>query len=994
MAMFRILGPVRLLARGRNVDLGPPKVRGLLGILLLHADSAVPIDMIVEGLWDASDETGNGVQQARHQPPPNPRKTLQGYVSKLRAKLKTGSVPAEVRTEHGSYRLKIDRTIVDIHQFRQVAAEGRAAARRGDHAAAVTAFEAAIDLWHGPPLADLQSSWSIRNGTTLTTNELLPAYLGLLQAHADLGNYDEVLARLRSPMLMAYELEDSVMALHLRALAAVDGPSSVVTSFRDYTRKLDDVLDARPSADLVQLYQTLTQQHMSPTDDAPPWRPPQQLPRDIANFLGRTDILRQLDDLLAGPDAQPAVVSLDGGPGVGKTAIATHWAHRSQDRFTDGVLYADLNGYSSGSPTSPATVLATFLNALGIPHDQLPHDAGERAALLRRELTGRRTLVVLDNARDSGHVRPLLAATSPSPVLITSRQRLAYRDSAHRITVPTLLVDEAIAILQRGIGQARVVDDLAAVHELAALCCGIPLALCIAADHVSRRPDTPLPDLVQHLHSRHRLLDAGSHTGDPDLRAVFGWSIDALPTDAERLFSLLGLHPSTQVSTQAAAALAGWPFDRTERAFDRLVDAHLSQQHRVDTYRTHDLLHDYAGDRAESRFTQDDRRAAVHRQVDWYLATSDAAVAKVNPQRRPVPRLEPTTTIQPQSFADDQEALHWCVRERRQVVAVTWAAIDYQFHDHAWRLIATFDDILNRFGDPGEVMDVHRAALDSARIAGSRHGESCLLNNIGAIVFLLGHYENAARSYAQALAIARETDDETGESQCLFNIGTTLLRRGIYQPAISYFGQSLAIAERLDDKTVQARVYQRLGELYQLREQSAEAERFFERSLAIQVQTNDLRNQAATLATLGELRIEGGDPRRAIEYCERSLHIGRDSYDDRKTAEALAVRGAAQYQLGAHGESLTSAQEAAELCHAMNDARGEARALAIMAQAQQAIGDAPAADDSRTRALALIESSDDPMAARIRAAVGPTRSSAHTVPGQRENSTSRPANRH
>lgn len=982
MAIFRILGPVRLLTMGRNIDLGPPKVRGLLGILLLHADSAVSIDMIVDGLWDTSD----GAAAARRRPPPNPRKTLQGYVSRLRRRLKTGSVPARIRTEPGGYRLEIDPAIVDIHQFRQFTDDGRAAARRGDHAAAITAFEEAISLWQGPPLADIQSSWSIRNGEDLTEHELLPAYRGLIQAHMALGDHDEVLARLRSPQLMVFDVDETLMALHMRALAAVEGPSSVVTLFRGFARKLQDVLDAEPSAELVRLYRMLTQQPTPSTGEVPVRRRPHQLPRDVPNFLGRSDILRRLDELLGTADGQPAVVSLDGGPGVGKTAIATHWAHTQGATFEDDVLHADLNGFGPGGPTSPATVLATFLDALGIAPARLPQDVAERASLLRRELTGKRILVVLDNAHDPAHVRPLLAATSPSPVLITSRERFAYRDAAHCITVPTLLLDEAIALLQGRIGSARMVNNLAAVHDLAAECCGIPLALCIAAGYVAGRPNTPLPDLVQHLRSRHRLLDAGSHGDNPALRAVFAWSADALPADADRLFCLLGLHPSTRVSTQAAAALAEWPAERAERAFDRLVDAHLVDQHGVDSYRVHDLLHQYAGDRAESQLTQEARRAAVHRQVDWYLGTSVAAVAKVDPHRRPVPPLELATSIQPQTFDDDKQALAWCIRERSQVLAVTESAIENNFHDHAWRLIANFDLILNSFGDPSSTLAIHQAALNSARISASRFGEACLENNLGAISFYLGQYENAARSYTKALAIVREIDGEWAESSCLFNIGTTLLERGMYAKSIEFYQRSLAIAERLDDKDVQARVYHRIGEVHQRWDQPVEAERFYQRSLAIRIQHHDARNQPTTLAKLGELCVEAGDPRRAIEYCERALKISRDNHDFRKIAEALSIHGAAQYRLGAHDESITSAAEAAALYHTMSDLRGQARALGILAQAQEANGDQETADHNRAQALALIEGSNEPMAVQIRTAISSSGSSVDIIPTQRERS--------
>ena len=982
MAMFQILGPVRLSASGHNADLGSSaKVRGLLGILLLAADSAVSIDQIVDRLWDPAGEA-----------PPNPRKTVQGYVSKLKAHLKKAAAPATIISGRGYYRLQIDPDIVDYHRFRHLSGEGRTAARQGDHARAVTALEAAIDLWHGQPLADIRSSWATRYGETLVNQDLLPAYQALLDAQLELGNYDDVLTRL-APLLRDHETNESLIGLRMRALAAVDGPSSVVACFLDFTAKLSEVLDASPTEGLVQLYQSLIRQP-EPIVATTVRRPPLQLPRDIPNFVGRVDILRQLDDLLTGPDSSPAVVSLDGAPGVGKTAIATHWANRDPALFADGVLYADLNGYGPGTPTSAATVLATFLYGLGI--EDLPKDVSERASLLRRELTGRRVLVILDNALDSASVRPLLTATSPSPLLITSRQRLtglAYRDSAHCITVPTLMIDESIALLQLRIGHARVADDLPAVHDLATLCSGTPLALRIAGEHVAARPEAPIPDLVQHLRSHHRLLDAGSH-GDDDstkLRAVFDWSANALPPDAEHLFRLLGLHPSTQVSTQAAAALAGWGIECTELAFDALVGAHLAQQHGADTYRLHDLLHVYASDRAHSKGTPAECAAAIHRLVDWYLHTAANAVSKVAPQRRPVPSLALGTPIRPQTFDDAQEALRWCIRERSQVLAVSRCAIDNGFHDHVWRLIGTFDEILNRFGDPRDTIDVHRAALESARITGSHDGEAGSLNNVGVLHFYLGDYENAAHYYTEALAKTREIGDEFLEAASLFNLGTTHLMRELYPQAVEFYQQALVKAERLDEKDVQARVYHRLGEVHQRWEQFVEAESYYKRSLAIREQYGgDARNQASTLTKLGELCAESCDLQKAIYYAERALDASRDSYDHRKAAEALLLRATVRYRLGAHDEAIASAQEAAVLSHTMSDPLGEARALEILSLAQQAIGDSGAADHSRTKALSLIGDSNDPIISRIRAAASSTATPAQEIPDQRAETIPRP----
>jgi DNA-binding SARP family transcriptional activator/tetratricopeptide (TPR) repeat protein len=972
MFMFQILGPVRLSLRDHTADLGPAKVRGLLGVLLLSANAPIPIDHIVERLWDGTAEIGDGARPTKgREPPPNPAKTLQTYVSKLRAALAKVKAPATLLTEHGYYRLKVDPAVVDYHQFRQLADEGRTAARLHDHVRAVSAFAAAVALWRGRPLADVHSSWATRIGDSLVSQELMPAYYGLLDAHLALGHYDDVLTEL-GPLLVNHETDENLIMFRMRVLAAVDGPGSVTTCFRNFARKLRDMLDSDPSERLVRLYRQLTEQPAvvdEPSTVNVIRRPPWQLPRDLPHFVGRSDILHQLDALLANSDRHPAVVALDGDPGVGKTALAVHWAHRHRDHFADGALYADLNGYSPGTPTGYAAVIATFLDALGIPHDQISRDVPERAALLRQELAGRRVLVVLDNALDSAQVRPLLAATSPCPVLITSRQilsTLAYRDGAHSLTVPTLLVDEATALLQLRIGNSRVVRDLAAVYDLAALCSGLPLALQIAGEHVAARPDAPLAELVQHLRTQRRLLDAGSH-GDDDsttLRAVFDWSSNALDPDDDRLFWLLGVHPSTQVSTAAAAAVAGLSLERTEHVLDRLVGAHLTHQQGADVFRMHDLVHLHASDRARRRSTRDERRAAVHRMADWYLRTAMNAVRQISPQRKPVPPLDMGTSVTPQTFRDGQEALRWCIRERTQVLAISFRAAEYGFDHHVWRLVGTFDDILNRYGDP--LVDVHRVALDAARITGARDGEAGSLNNLGVTDFYLGRFESAAHHYTQALAIFREIGDELGEAACLFNLGNTLIERGLYRKAIDMHEQSLVVAVRIGDTAGQARVYHRLGEAYQGLEQPVLAESYCRRALELRIQAGDVRGQAATLIELGELRVEAGDPEQAIALCARAIEISRDTCDQRKIAEALRTRASAYYRLGAHDESISAAKEAAELSQAMSDALGEARALKILRQARGAVnGSRETMPDQREKAnkelLAPVSRSQQPI---------------------------------
>lgn len=978
MFEFRILGPVRLMVDGGLADLGAAKIRGLLGILLLAANSAVPIDYIVDRLWDTPGERTNGNAIKGREPPPNPPKTLQSYVSKLRAALDKKETPAVIRTESGYYRLQLDATLIDYHRFRGLVDAGRAALRRGDHASAVSTLTTAIELWRGDPLADVQSSWAQRTRESLTERELLPAHYGLFEAHLALHHNEHVLTALR-PLLDHYETNEIFAGLRMRALAAVDGPGRLQSYFQAFSQKLRDVLGTEPADWLVALHHQLSGPPAAAASREPTAGPdttahnvvPRQLPRDVGHFVGRTMILRQLDDLFGTKESQPPIVALHGGPGTGKTALAIRWAHRQRQHFPDGELYGDLNGFGPGPPTSPITVLGDFLVALGYAREHLPADGMERAALLRQALGDRRILVILDNAHDSDHVRQLLAATSACPVLITSRQTLtsvSYYDGAHSLIVTPLMIDESIELLRHRIGAAREISDMAALHDLAVLCQGLPLGLRVASEHVAGRPDAPLRDLIEHLRVDRRLLDAGRQgdSGVPTLRAVFGWSCDALSADAEQLFCLLGIHPSTHVSAPAAASLAGRSVKDVERLLDVLIGAHLVHQQGGESYRMHDLVYLYAAERAQQQLSPDSRRAAVNRMVDWYLQSTTHAIEQISPQRPAVPSLPPNTSIDSLSFQGDEQAMNWCLQERAQIISVIQCSAEYGFYDHSWRLVATFADVLNRFGDPHDLLAAHRAGLDSARLAGARDGEAGNLNNLGVIYYNLGDHVNASRYFTDALAIFREIDDPINEAMALYNVGNSHLERGAYRRSISAYEEGLKTAERVRDSRTQAWGYHCLGKAYQWRGDLDRAAEYYQRALAIRTETADFRNQATTLAKLGELQIQLGNADEAVQYSNDSVIMSRRALDDRKTAEALRIRAVALYRLGAHDEAIASAQESVALCRSVSLLRGEARALDVLAQAQQAIGDRPGALASWTRAVMVFDELRDPAAGRIR----------------------------
>ncbi|SFR22319.1 Tetratricopeptide repeat-containing protein [Lentzea waywayandensis] len=552
------------------------------------------------------------------------------------------------------------------------------------------------------------------------------------------------------------------------------------------------------------------------------------LPPVAAGFTGREADLTAVAEALNSP--QPVVVST-GLAGVGKTTLAVKAAHDAvaAGQFPGGVLFVDLQGYSAGTRVEPLTALATFLGALGVV--RVPESQPEREALYRSRLAQRRpTLVVLDNASSSEQVRPLLPPGEQHRVLVTSRHTLGDLQGARRLSLEVLPPGDSVAMLANLVRATDPADERVAsapetAHEIAELCGWLPLALGIVAALLSDDPDLPLAELVVLLKEA-RLTELSYHE-NVAVRAAFDLSHDRLDPAEQRLFRLLSLSPGRQVSTEAAAALAGQPVRATQKLLAGLRRAHMIESGEPHGwFRFHDLLRLYAAEQCEA-VDGEVCQAALARLIGYFVQAAEQAE-----QQRP--------DVETRQFAQ-----LWLRTERPTIVAVIELAHRLGHHEQVLRLafaIGTFPFYRRRHG--GEGLSAYEMALDAAVRLGDRDGEAKALRGLGRIHREMGHRTAARERFEQAIAVSSELGDLRGVGRALHNLGSIARRQNDFSSAWRYYGRALVAYRDAAEPLGEAQIRYSMGVL-------ADAEG--DRALA----TSHFRDCAGTSAGIGRHDLTG-----------------------------------------------------------------------------------------------------------------------------------------
>jgi tetratricopeptide (TPR) repeat protein len=800
------------------------------------------------------------------------------------------------------------------------------------------------------------------------------------------------------------------------------GKSTVVDCFTTGRRRLNTdlvlavVQALHPDVGYVAQWRQALRVISGETSAAAQVRVQDRLPPDLAGFTGRTAELDRLRQALRNGSVNGGAVvisAIAGMAGIGKTQLAIHVGHlHAQEQPVDRVLFVNLRGFHpdpTQPPADPASVLDGFLRLLGMPGQQIPHGLPARAAAYRNRLAGTRTLIVLDNAADANQVRPLLPDTAGCPVLVTSRRNLSNLHPAIRLTVDVFTSDEALRFLTEAAPGVPVGADPDALVRIAGRCGHVPLALSLIAAHIRATSGWTLTDHADRLDERHhqQRLDSG-------VTLALDLSYQQLPADRQRLLRLLALHPSQDLDSYAAAALADTDLPTARTHLDHLCRDHLLQPAGAGRYTFHDLIRAYAGSRASDEDPPPERRAALTRLFDMYLAVAATAMDTLYPaetHRRPC--IPPAATPVPE-LADPDTARTWLDTDRPTLVAVAAHTATHGWPTHTTRLSATLFRYLagghnadalavhshahhaaQRTSDPtgqaraltnlgsaqmglgqyGPAADHLRQALVLFRQAGDLVGEARALNNLGNVEARLGNYEPAADHLQQALAIHTQTGDQVGAARALGNLGDAEGRLGRYRPATDHYKQALTLCRQTGDQSNEAWTLNALGDAEMRLGRNRTAADHLQQALTLYLQLGDRTGEAWTLDSLGTLHTRLGQPDQATDHYQRALGVFREISERSGEACALNGLGEAAHAGGRTADTVAHHTAAHTIATDIGDRDQQARAHAGLGHAHHALGHPTQASRHYQHALTIYTDLGTPEADQIRAhltAIGAT----------------------
>jgi DNA-binding SARP family transcriptional activator/predicted negative regulator of RcsB-dependent stress response len=912
---FGLLGAVAVCTDGEFTSVRWPMPRSVLATLLLNANRVVRTERLIDVVWGED-------------PPANAQASLHNHVMRLRALL-AGAGSGQIRTVAPGYLIDVAAGDLDLDEFTRRSQRGRAALSAEDWDAAARELAAALDLWRGEPLADVTSPVLREQEAPRLAQLRLDALEARIEADLRLGRTTEIIDEL-SRLVCLHPLRERLHGQLMMACYRAGRQAEALSAYQRAREVLTTELGIEPGPELRRLHQQILAGNLAPA--ASQRRSmvvrPAHLTADLADFTGREDQVKALTGLLGGAGQRPGVVPVGvvtGPGGVGKTSLAVHVAHLVRDSFPDGQLVVRLGG-AGANPAEPGQVLARFLRDLGADSGSEPAGEAERSAQFRSMLAGRRVLILLDDARDSAQVAPLLPGTSGCAVIVTSRNPLSDVPGARQVPLAAFTSDQALVLLSRIIGGSRMRAGEQAAAAVAALCAGLPLALRIAGSRLAARPHWRIEDLAGRLANAAERLDELA-TGDLSVRASFDVSYGNLPQKAAlvppaQAFRLLSLWAGPDTGVPAAAALFGSTVPAAEKALEALLDSHLVEPGCwAGRYRFHDLLGVYAAERARAEESPAGTDAAIRRLLTWYLHSVVAADRAMVPGALTVPLEACPESLQPFVPAGSGEAVEWLKDELPNLHAAVRMTAARGDHMSTWKLAAALCVFHMRQSMWADWIGIETIGLASARSIGDRYGEGWLLSGLAVAHMQTGKPGEALDLLDESLRVRRAIGDRTGVAYSLKNRGRLLHQLGRLPEAIAAFEEALAINQ------ADAQPHGVLAEI---------------------------------LIGLGQTRHALGDHDRARACLQRALEVGRGIGNGEWEGAALQNLAAIASATGRHADAVRLYDEALTIFRQLHDRYQETTALIDSGHAFTRSSRPDEARRRWQRARAIAEDTGDP----------------------------------
>ncbi|GAA5029080.1 AfsR/SARP family transcriptional regulator [Streptomyces siamensis] len=981
LLQFEVLGPLRAWRGGTPLEVGPIKRQAVLAALLLRHGAVVSHERLLDAVWGS-------------EPPLGGRKVLPTHVNSLRRALDPESTqPAEsvIRSGKGWYRFHIEKVRLDTAVLGERSDAAMRTVSSGDLATAADQLSDALELFRGEPLAGLPGPFAQDERQRLEERRR-KLRMERLKCLVLLGRFGEALDELGLSASDRYD--EALTALRLRALYGCGRQAEALRAYEDIRVRLRDELGADPGEELRRVYEAVLHQDnvflLHPPAPSPPTLTsprasavPSELPHDVPGFAGRVGELARLHALLPSAQEQGAattvvISAIGGAAGIGKTALAVHWAHQVKSRFPDGQLYVNLHGFDHDRPPlKPGEALELLLRSLGLAASEIPANDEAQARVYRTLLADRRMLVLLDNVASAEQVRPLLPASPSCRVVVTSRNRLGdlvAHDGAHALPLDLLQPDEASALLSRALGADRVAADEGAVDELIRLCGSLPLALRVAAARLASDPGLRTAEMVTEMTEGKRLeaLEPEGEDNSP-LRAAFSVSYRVLAPGARRLFRLLGLFPGTEFTAEVAAALLDVRLPQARRLIGALAAAHLIEPAAAGQYRLHDLLREYAQERALEEETAPDRNAALERLLIWYLHAARAASGTwLFPE------------LPSELRADDQqglpsaaEATVWLETERANLLAVIKHAARRGPRPISWHLASVLFGYFWLHLPRATWLSISQIVLHAAEAEGDPYGAAVMHQALGVIGWDWGQAREAMEHNARARDISRELAWPEGEAAALGGQGFVAWSMARLGRAHEHFTTGLRITRDIGNRHVEAFGLVGLGMVYRdlgrLRESADHLELAISRSeelswwddgLALQIlgwvywelgrltdglnvlgpwvtpdSGSGYRNgRAMMLGAAARINIARGRHDEGLEQAERAFAMVKDEGRLWIQASLISTVAAAHRELAHFERSLKADAQALSLSHQARYRRAEADSLLGLSLTLQHLG--------------------------------------------------------